>query len=178
MSKYNSDDSDRHICSFLSVSNTDTLLYRLYTQDVGAFCHWTTFSSHPYKFSFAAVTFHFNLIGGNVWVGRRDPAKGPLCICPLRNGVALLYGCDGNDKYTNKWRGGKKFCLLIFQFGLRIECQWVIKVEFLSSHRLFVYNNNNNNNILYSSQREIKAFVRSHNEEHISIILSWKNTRT
>ena len=30
----------------------------------------------------------------------------------------------------------------------------------------------NNNNILYSSQREIKAVVRSHNEEHISIILS------
>ena len=30
----------------------------------------------------------------------------------------------------------------------------------------------NNNNILYSSQREIKAFVRSHNEEHISIILN------
>ena len=29
-----------------------------------------------------------------------------------------------------------------------------------------------NNNILYSSQREIKAVVRSHNEEHISIILS------
>ena len=31
---------------------------------------------------------------------------------------------------------------------------------------------NNNNNILYSSQREIKAVVRSHNEEYISIILS------
>ena len=30
----------------------------------------------------------------------------------------------------------------------------------------------NNNNILYSSQREIKAVVRSHNEEHLSIILS------
>ena len=34
-------------------------------------------------------------------------------------------------------------------------------------------NNSNNKNILYSSQREIKAVVRSHNEEHhISIILS------
>ena len=32
--------------------------------------------------------------------------------------------------------------------------------------------NNNNNNMLYSSQREIKAVARSHNEEHISIILS------
>ena len=32
--------------------------------------------------------------------------------------------------------------------------------------------NNNNNNILYSSQLEIKAVIRSHNEEHISIILS------
>ena len=31
---------------------------------------------------------------------------------------------------------------------------------------------NKNNNILYSSQREIKAVVRSHNEEYISIILS------
>ena len=30
----------------------------------------------------------------------------------------------------------------------------------------------NNNNILDSSQRDIKAVVRSHNEEHISIILS------
>ena len=30
----------------------------------------------------------------------------------------------------------------------------------------------NNNNILYSSQREIKAVVRSHNEEHTTIILS------
>ena len=39
-----------------------------------------------------------------------------------------------------------------------------------TSHKY--YNNNNNNNILYSSQREIKAVVRSHNEEHISIILS------
>ena len=29
-----------------------------------------------------------------------------------------------------------------------------------------------NNNILYSSQREIKAVIRSHNKEHISIILS------
>ena len=29
-----------------------------------------------------------------------------------------------------------------------------------------------NNNILYSSQREIQAVVRSHNEKHISIILS------
>ena len=29
-----------------------------------------------------------------------------------------------------------------------------------------------NNNIFYSSLREIKAVVRSHNEEHISIILS------
>ena len=35
-------------------------------------------------------------------------------------------------------------------------------------------NSNNNNNIFYSSQREIKAVVRSHNEEHISIILSHK----
>ena len=35
----------------------------------------------------------------------------------------------------------------------------------------------NNNNILYSSQREIKAVVRSHNEEHVSIILSHE-TRT
>ena len=34
------------------------------------------------------------------------------------------------------------------------------------------HNNNNNNNILYLSQREIKAVVRSHNKEHISIILS------
>ena len=33
-------------------------------------------------------------------------------------------------------------------------------------------NNNNSNNILYSSQQEIKAIDRSHNEEHISIILS------
>ena len=32
--------------------------------------------------------------------------------------------------------------------------------------------NNNNNNILYSSMREIKAVVRSYNEEHISVILS------
>ena len=30
----------------------------------------------------------------------------------------------------------------------------------------------NNNNIPYSSQREIKAVFRSHNEEHVSIILS------
>ena len=34
----------------------------------------------------------------------------------------------------------------------------------------FFYNNNNNN-MLYSSQREIKDDVGSHNEEHISIIL-------
>ena len=32
--------------------------------------------------------------------------------------------------------------------------------------------NNDNNNILYSSQREIKAVVRWHNEERISVILS------
>ena len=35
----------------------------------------------------------------------------------------------------------------------------------------FGVSNNNSNNILYSSQREIKAVVRSINEEHISIIL-------
>ena len=33
-------------------------------------------------------------------------------------------------------------------------------------------NNNNNNDILYSSQWEIIAVVRSHNKENISIILS------
>ena len=33
-------------------------------------------------------------------------------------------------------------------------------------------NNNNNNNILDSPQWEIKAVVRLHNKEHISIILS------
>ena len=33
-------------------------------------------------------------------------------------------------------------------------------------------NQDNNNNILYSFQLEIKAVVRSHNEEHVSIILS------
>ena len=33
---------------------------------------------------------------------------------------------------------------------------------------LYEVKNNNNNNILYSSRREIKAVVRSHNEEHIS----------
>ena len=37
---------------------------------------------------------------------------------------------------------------------------------------LLCHGNNNNNNILDSSQREIKAVVQSHNEEHISIILS------
>ena len=35
-----------------------------------------------------------------------------------------------------------------------------------------VLRRSNSNNILYSSQREIKAVVRSHNEERISIILS------
>ena len=35
-------------------------------------------------------------------------------------------------------------------------------------------NNNNNNSIFYLSQQEIKAVVQSHNEEHISIILSHK----
>ena len=44
-----------------------------------------------------------------------------------------------------------------------------------ASHRkLGQLNNmkNNSNDILYSSQQEIKAVVRSHNEEHISIIIS------
>ena len=41
----------------------------------------------------------------------------------------------------------------------------------------FGANSNNSNNILYSSQREIKAVVRWHNEEHISIILCHE-TRT
>ena len=35
-----------------------------------------------------------------------------------------------------------------------------------------LHNNNNNNNILYSSQQEIKAVIRSHNGEHISVNLS------
>ena len=39
-----------------------------------------------------------------------------------------------------------------------------------NQHRVMYHNNNNNT--LYSSQREIKAVVRSHNEEHISVILS------
>ena len=38
--------------------------------------------------------------------------------------------------------------------------------------QLFTGFSANNNNILYSSQREIKAVVRSHNEEHISVIQS------
>ena len=40
------------------------------------------------------------------------------------------------------------------------------------AHTNSLYLESNSNNILYSSQREIKAVVRSHNEEHISIILS------
>ena len=57
-----------------------------------------------------------------------------------------------------------------------------VKIPNLKSLRLFPHfagarertyiNNYNNNNILYSSQWEIKAVVRSHNEEHISVILS------
>ena len=39
-------------------------------------------------------------------------------------------------------------------------------------------NNSNNNSTLHSSQREIKAVVRSHNEERISIILKSRNTHT
>jgi len=37
---------------------------------------------------------------------------------------------------------------------------------------IIINNNSNNKNNLHSPQREIKAVVRSHNEEHISIILS------
>ena len=59
--------------------------------------------------------------------------------------------------------------------------RWTRRVQYTPLPPLYVCvcwggggdnNNNNNNNILYSSQREIKAVVHSHNEEHISIILS------
>ena len=43
---------------------------------------------------------------------------------------------------------------------------------FLFFFLLLFFKMNNDNNILYSSQCEIKAAVRSHNKEHISIILS------
>ena len=52
------------------------------------------------------------------------------------------------------------------------------KRMFLREHKRTWNSNNNNNNILYSSQREIKAVVWSHNEEHISIIIKSWNTRT
>ena len=42
---------------------------------------------------------------------------------------------------------------------------------------VYIFSFSCNNDILYSSQREFKAVVRSHNEEHISIILS-QETRT
>ena len=48
------------------------------------------------------------------------------------------------------------------------KCAETADLNFFHAHN----NNNNNNNVLYSAQREIKAVVRSHNEEHISIILS------
>ena len=37
-------------------------------------------------------------------------------------------------------------------------------------------NNNNNSHIFYSSRRDIKAVVRSHNEENLSVILSHECT--
>ena len=40
------------------------------------------------------------------------------------------------------------------------------KRNFVALGEKLVNNNNNNKNILYSSQREIKAVVRSQNEEH------------
>ena len=53
-------------------------------------------------------------------------------------------------------------CHLKYDGHYRITAKGVIIIEFLC----------NNNNILYSSHEEIKAVIRSHNEEHISVILS------
>ena len=55
---------------------------------------------------------------------------------------------------------------------MRTCCGVSLSGPFISLFTLRAEITNNNNNILYSSQREIKAVVRSHNEEHISIILS------
>ena len=47
-----------------------------------------------------------------------------------------------------------------FEFGERITLHYAATI---------LIEDNNNNNTLYSSQWEIKAVVRSHNKEHISI---------
>ena len=61
--------------------------------------------------------------------------------------------------------------------SLRVSCVLVsLSVSCLFSlslcHVRWTISDCHVNNILYSSQREIKAVVRSHNEEHVSVILS------
>ena len=59
------------------------------------------------------------------------------------------------------------------EFGYtREQCYTKVIYYYYYPTKLINHFNNNNNNILYSSQQEIKDVVRSHNEEHISIILS------
>ena len=50
-------------------------------------------------------------------------------------------------------------------------------VEMEETH-VKLHNNNNNNNILYSSQQEIKAVIRSHNREHSNSVMKHTHIHT
>ena len=61
----------------------------------------------------------------------------------------------------------------MIQIRERLKTDWVCNDDTgWHGEAPLVNNNNNYNHILYSPQREIKAVVRSHNEEHSSIIRS------
>ena len=88
------------------------------------------------------------------------------CLVFRRWGDMTVEGGGGGDQGGGAGAGGGGIALLVYYM-----CAYCFDAWICQCHGA-VCSNNDNNNILYSSLREIKAVVRSHNEEHISIILS------
>ena len=79
----------------------------------------------------------------------------------------FIVGLDG--AYTGKTHVMQMLDIIISTHSLHFV---VVVVGMFECQFVSLHCNNNNNNILYSSQREIKAVIRSHNKENISVILS------
>ena len=87
-------------------------------------------------------------------------------IMPVRYGIAgLARSIPDSSRDFSVWR--VRVCIHVF--GCKCNHLSALLAQSLWS---FACCWGNDNNILYSSQWEIKALIRSHNEKHISVILN------
>ena len=119
----------------------------------------------------------YNLLLGHIWsIIGGSCHKYDFCRDKTRLLSRRKYACC--DKTLLAPQPSKKEEILLLYYWSHFDSAILRWRALTALHMLFVHIRVNNNNILYSSLREIKAVVRSHNEEPISIILSSLNART